>query len=175
MLTCPSGGIVASKNHPTMKAFRLLLAAVMMVSLSLLAVAAKTKGSSGGAVHVKGYTRKDGTYVAPHTRSAPNHTRSDNWSTKGNVNPYTVKVGTKPDGSSGAYTAPVATTQTVPGNSTTALTVTRPSGGWANLRAGMSKAEVTTLLGEPNIKTAGKWVYTMGGTVRFDDKGLLVK
>ena len=26
---------------------------------------------SGGTVHVKGYTRKDGTYVKPHTRSAP--------------------------------------------------------------------------------------------------------
>lgn len=30
-----------------------------------------TKNSSGGAVQVKGYTRKDGTYVRPHTRSAP--------------------------------------------------------------------------------------------------------
>jgi len=27
--------------------------------------------SSGGTVQVKGYTRKDGTYVAPHTRKAP--------------------------------------------------------------------------------------------------------
>lgn len=27
--------------------------------------------SSGGTVHVKGYTRKDGTYVSPHTRSTP--------------------------------------------------------------------------------------------------------
>ncbi|WP_369764963.1 hypothetical protein [Flavobacterium sp. WC2429] len=27
--------------------------------------------SSGGTVHVKGHTRKDGTYVRPHTRSAP--------------------------------------------------------------------------------------------------------
>ncbi|AQX10870.1 hypothetical protein [Elizabethkingia meningoseptica] len=27
--------------------------------------------SSSGTVHVKGYTRKDGTYVSPHTRSAP--------------------------------------------------------------------------------------------------------
>ncbi|MBB6238470.1 hypothetical protein HDC90_003103 [Pedobacter sp. AK013] len=27
--------------------------------------------SSGGTVHVKGYTRKNGTYVSPHTRSAP--------------------------------------------------------------------------------------------------------
>ncbi|QPH37906.1 hypothetical protein [Pedobacter endophyticus] len=31
----------------------------------------KSTGSSGGTVHVKGYTRKDGTYVRPHTRSAP--------------------------------------------------------------------------------------------------------
>ena len=28
-------------------------------------------GGSGGTVHVRGYTRKDGTYVQPHTRSAP--------------------------------------------------------------------------------------------------------
>lgn len=29
-----------------------------------------TSSQSGGSVHVKGYTRKDGTYVSPHTRSA---------------------------------------------------------------------------------------------------------
>ena len=46
-------------------------------------------------VSVKGYTRADGTYVAPHVRSSPNGTASDNWSTKGNVNPYTGKAGTK--------------------------------------------------------------------------------
>jgi hypothetical protein len=27
--------------------------------------------SSGGSVYVRGYTRKDGTYVQPHTRSSP--------------------------------------------------------------------------------------------------------
>lgn len=50
------------------------------------------------AVHVKGYTKKDGTYVTPHYRSSPNGTKSDNWSTKGNVNPYTGKAGTKSSG-----------------------------------------------------------------------------
>lgn len=30
-----------------------------------------SKPSSGGSAQVKGYTRKDGTYVRPHTRSAP--------------------------------------------------------------------------------------------------------
>ena len=46
-------------------------------------------------VSVKGYHRKNGTYVAPHVRSSPNGTSSDNWSAKGNVNPYTGKAGTK--------------------------------------------------------------------------------
>jgi hypothetical protein len=31
----------------------------------------RPSSSSGGTVKVKGYTRKDGTYVRPHTRSAP--------------------------------------------------------------------------------------------------------
>ncbi|ATU04873.1 hypothetical protein BKN14_00245 [Candidatus Gracilibacteria bacterium HOT-871] len=45
--------------------------------------------------HVKGYYRKNGTFVQPHYRSDRNGTKADNWSTKGNINPYTGKVGTK--------------------------------------------------------------------------------
>ncbi len=47
-----------------------------------------------GSVSVKGYTRKDGTYVAPHYRSAPDGNFNNNWSTAGNINPYTGKEGT---------------------------------------------------------------------------------
>lgn len=46
-------------------------------------------------VYVKGYYRKNGTYVQPHYRSSPNSTKLDNWSTKGNINPYTGIAGTK--------------------------------------------------------------------------------
>jgi len=46
-------------------------------------------------VHVNGYTKKDGTYVQPHERTAPNNTNLDNYSTKSNVNPYTGQPGTK--------------------------------------------------------------------------------
>jgi len=46
-------------------------------------------------VRVKGYYRKDGTYVAPHYRSDPDGKFYNNWSTKGNVNPFTGKKGTK--------------------------------------------------------------------------------
>lgn len=46
-------------------------------------------------VSVKGYYKSNGTYVEPHYRSSPNDTKSDNWTTKGNVNPYTDEEGTK--------------------------------------------------------------------------------
>lgn len=46
-------------------------------------------------VRVRGYTRNSGTYVAPHYRSNSNFTRYDNWSTRGNVNPYTGRRGSR--------------------------------------------------------------------------------
>ncbi|WP_263833728.1 hypothetical protein [Sulfurospirillum oryzae] len=46
-------------------------------------------------VSVKGYTKKDGTHVSAYKRTSPNSSKSDNYSTKGNVNPYTGKKGTK--------------------------------------------------------------------------------
>lgn len=45
--------------------------------------------------HVRGYTRRNGTHVSPHYRSDRNHSKRDNWSTKGNTNPVTGKRGTK--------------------------------------------------------------------------------
>ena len=42
---------------------------------------------------VRGTIRKDGAYIAPHQRTTPNSTRTDNYSSKPNVNPYTGKEG----------------------------------------------------------------------------------
>lgn len=47
------------------------------------------------AVKVKGYTTNKGRYVPSYYRSSPNTARLDNYSTKGNYNPYTGKTGTK--------------------------------------------------------------------------------
>lgn len=63
----------------------------IIVGLLALAVAVPATAQ----VQVKGYVRKDGTYVAPHSRTAPNSTTMDNWSTKPNVNPYTGREGTR--------------------------------------------------------------------------------
>jgi hypothetical protein len=55
-------------------------------------------------VSVRGYYRKDGTYVRPHMRSDPDGNFNNNWSTKGNINPYTGEEGTKTSPSdSGSY------------------------------------------------------------------------
>ncbi|MEQ9304262.1 MAG: SH3 domain-containing protein [Marinoscillum sp.] len=45
-------------------------------------------------VKVKGYYRKDGTYVKPHVRSNPDGNPYNNYSYPGNTNPYTGKTAT---------------------------------------------------------------------------------
>ncbi len=52
-------------------------------------------GSNPRSHAVKPYIKKDGTYIAPHRATNPNKTKSDNYSAKGNINPYTGKEGGK--------------------------------------------------------------------------------
>lgn len=44
-------------------------------------------------VSVRSYTRKDGTHVRGHYRTSPDRRINNNWSTEGNINPYTGKYG----------------------------------------------------------------------------------
>jgi hypothetical protein len=48
---------------------------------------------SAGDVSVRGYTRRDGTYVAPYHRSSPDSTVTNNYDFGGNSNPYTGQTG----------------------------------------------------------------------------------
>ncbi|MDD5451103.1 MAG: hypothetical protein PHT49_04340 [Desulfovibrionales bacterium] len=68
---------------------------ILTVSLVLPEAFAKGRGYRGGSTHVRGYTKKRGTYVAPHRKTAPDKSKINNWSSKGNINPYTGKKGTK--------------------------------------------------------------------------------
>ena len=55
-----------------------------------------SSGHTNASSHsISGHTRSSGTCVAPSHATNPNRTRSDNYSTKGNVDPYTGKPGTK--------------------------------------------------------------------------------
>lgn len=64
--------------------------------LFIIAFLFTTAYSFAQDVYVAGFTRSNGTYVQAHQRTAPNSTRNDNYSTIGNVNPYTGAAGTQP-------------------------------------------------------------------------------
>lgn len=56
-----------------------------------------SRGSTNGSVHyTDSYYRRDGTFVQGYHATDPNGTRNDNFSTQGNVNPYTGLPGTLP-------------------------------------------------------------------------------
>lgn len=68
----------------------------LVIFLGLFALAYNLFGIStellASDVWVNGYYRKDGTYVSPHYRSAPDGNPYNNWSFPGNLNPYTGSV-----------------------------------------------------------------------------------
>lgn len=73
-----------------------LLSARLAILLATALVAVGAADARGtGSVSVRGYFRSNGTYVAPHFRSAPDGSFANNWSTKGNFNPYTGAEGTR--------------------------------------------------------------------------------
>lgn len=49
-------------------------------------------GSNPRTTQVEGYSRKDGTYVQPHTRTERNDNTNDNYGSYGNYNPNTGKT-----------------------------------------------------------------------------------
>ncbi len=65
----------------------------MIVAALFLSVA--FVGEAFADTYVRGYYRRDGTYVQPHYRSSPNKSYNDNWSVRPNVNPYTGQRGTR--------------------------------------------------------------------------------
>lgn len=72
-----------------------LFAVGAMISILVVLIASNAyaggKGS-GGRVYVKGYFKKDGTYVSPHYRTAPDGNPYNNYSYPGNYNPNTGNI-----------------------------------------------------------------------------------
>lgn len=62
------------------------------VALATIAVPSFAQQSQ----QVDGHFRQDGSYVQPHYRTAPDNRLHNNWSSEGNVNPYTGQRGTRP-------------------------------------------------------------------------------
>lgn len=87
-------------NHNRIKKVYLLLIWIFLT----LTIQAQVNSNH---VWVNGYTKSNGTYVEGHYRTAPNSTNVDNFSTKGNTNPYTGQAGyITPDYNSNYSTTP---------------------------------------------------------------------
>lgn len=65
---------------------------LMLVACSAFSFGAFAKGGSHA---VSGHVTKNGTYVAPTRATNPDSTKENNYSHKGNVNPYNGKPGAK--------------------------------------------------------------------------------
>ncbi len=76
----------------TLRPLVLVVVAIFLVGWTADVFAGGRGGGRGGDVSVKGYFRKDGTYVQPHTRSAPNASPYDNYGMPGNYNPNTGTI-----------------------------------------------------------------------------------
>ena len=61
----------------------------------LLTIGTASVPALAADVFVHGYTQRDGTYVPPHWRSAPDSGYNDDWTKALNVNPYPGQQGTR--------------------------------------------------------------------------------
>lgn len=61
----------------------------------LFAVLAPAISAEARGVRVRGYVRASGSLVLPHARTAPDGRFMNNWTTRGNTNPYTGRAGTR--------------------------------------------------------------------------------
>lgn len=72
---------------------------VLAAGLVALSTAAQAQGygfgSNSNSHQRSGYTTQSGTYVAPSRATNPNNTQMDNYTTRGNTNPYTGQAGTR--------------------------------------------------------------------------------
>jgi hypothetical protein len=72
------------------------IVSLLIMGLMTVPVEARRRSSSSGSyTTVRPSITRNGTYRQGHVRTNPNTSRMDNWSTKGNVNPYTGKKGSR--------------------------------------------------------------------------------
>ena len=94
------------------------------------------------STYVSGYTNSNGTYVQGHYRTTPNTTRNDNYSTVGNVNPYTGSYGTKP-ASTYTPTSTYSTPTTSYSSYSTTPVYTGPRGGTYYINSNGNKTYIS--------------------------------
>lgn len=145
----------------------------LLLILLILAIGTQTFAQ----VKVRGYYRKDGTYVKPHYRSKPDGNPYNNWSYPGNTNPYTGKTATgnpetylrnyydRSSSSSGSSTYNNSqSTYSPPANSSSYDNSSRTS--YSNYRVTASSL---------NVRSGPSTTYSVVGSLNYADKVNIVE
>ena len=64
------------------------------IALTLIAIILAVSAFAQGYHQNNGYVDRNGVYHPPHYQTNPNNNQWDNWSTRGNYNPFTGQPGT---------------------------------------------------------------------------------
>ncbi len=67
---------------------------LLSLAIAITLLTASTSFIEARTIRVRGYTTRSGTYVNSYYRTSPNRYKFDNYSSKGNYNPYTGRTGT---------------------------------------------------------------------------------
>ena len=73
----------------------MILALGLILATGAVGAGTRNPHQSAYASHVDGYSKRNGNRVAPSNRSRADGSKTNNFSSKGNVNPYTGRAGTK--------------------------------------------------------------------------------
>lgn len=95
---CAAGSVFGIDWGQTM--CRIIITAAALVAGTTVASAQYSgygygTGSNPDGHSVSGHFNSNGSFTQPHHSSNPNSTQIDNYSTRGNVNPYTATTGTR--------------------------------------------------------------------------------
>lgn len=87
--------LILFRESATVKKWGIKVKRLFTMGLALIVALSCVTMASAKTTRVKTHIRSNGTVVQSHYRTPKNKTKADNWSTKGNTNPYTGKKGTK--------------------------------------------------------------------------------
>lgn len=79
-------------TQPVLQATTMKFPALALMAMFIFCTGAYAKA---GSHSVRGHITKKGSYVQPHHATNRDRTRANNWSHRGNANPYTGKNGTR--------------------------------------------------------------------------------
>lgn len=74
---------------------RKIIVLLFAIATLFVTVSVASPKAEAYSYRVRGYYRSSGTYVQPYYRTSPNSYKYDNYSYKGNYNPYTGRYGTR--------------------------------------------------------------------------------